>query len=153
MRDKVEEAVGESAEHWHAYIVESMPTMEGETEEDSFDVELSSELQTRTKRIRRLISLARLLTADLRGGCVEMHALFNEQLGVHYLGEYFEVYQREITAASRRIVESTCEMLKPISVAPGEEGVGEYGQQKAKETLAVGTLLFELYITFQQLTE
>ncbi len=95
------------------------------------------------------MTLCHLLIGDLRRGCAEIEPLFaSSQLEVDYLGAFFLVYQRESASAARRMVEDTCDRLRPIAVVPG---VGAGGGEDAAETIAVGTTLFELYLTLKQL--
>lgn len=48
-------------------------------------------------------------------------------------------------------MESTCDLLRPIASAPGEDpGPGGRGAH-VPETIAAGTSLFELYLTLQQM--
>ncbi len=42
MRERVEEAVGESAEHWARYIVESMEATKAEANKDNGDEDIRS---------------------------------------------------------------------------------------------------------------
>ncbi len=127
---QIQWATVKSLEDWHNFIFDKMP------------------LETnRLLKLKNIAEMVNYLTNDLREICLaKFQPHFHDCLGLDYARLAFEIYEKQLTAAARDLIETSCDKLRPVIF-------GNNDNDYVDDTMTTGTTLFELYLALQQFSK
>ncbi len=137
---RAEEAVASSVEEWFDFVAAKVVTDDDDKE--------GSDLESRLGRTSRL---AHLLAADLSQSAERLGEPFRETLGVDYARLAHRAYEARLRRGGvEALIAEVCERLRPVAFVCEDEGGGGGDSKKVEVDVALGTKLFELYLSLQK---